>query len=116
MTAFGQHSSLVSNNKAGRAVVRANCAGNTLGSNPFNPAWERPSQPDDACLFQHAAAARVALPEHFPRLTIAMITAALLAFSATAEIDCLQKAGCHWSSICSLPTFSAGISRVEISH
>lgn len=52
--------------------------------------------PNAGRMFSQTVAARSSFTERFPRLTIAMISLALLAVSATAEVELLQHAGYIW--------------------
>ena len=47
-------------------------------------------------LFENAAQPPITFSERFPRLTIAMIAVALIAFTVTVEIEYLRVAGYHW--------------------
>jgi hypothetical protein len=53
-------------------------------------------KPASSLLFARSAEASLTLSERFPRLTVAVIALALFAFSITAEIECLSKAGYYW--------------------
>ena len=53
-------------------------------------------EPASCRLFERTAGTGLTLSERFPRLTVAVIALALLAFSVTAEIEYLSKAGYYW--------------------
>jgi hypothetical protein len=47
-------------------------------------------------LFENAARDPMTFSERFPRLTVAMIAIALVAFTVTVEIEYLHVAGYYW--------------------
>lgn len=47
-------------------------------------------------LFENAAQSPLTFSECFPRLTVAMIALALVAFTVTVEIEYLRVAGYYW--------------------
>jgi hypothetical protein len=56
----------------------------------------RNSTPQAGRMFAQPAITRALFTERFPRLTIAIIAFALLAVSATAEVELLHCAGYFW--------------------
>jgi hypothetical protein len=57
----------------------------------------RNGTPHAGRMFSQTAAARTSFTERFPRLTIAMISFALFAVTATAEVEWLRHAGYVWN-------------------
>lgn len=89
MAATEQYFNLVSTSKSSWVAVpnRAVQADNVV-------TFRREAAP--AKLFNQTQVARVDFAERFPRLTIALISFALLAVSMTAEVEWLHQAGYFW--------------------
>lgn len=93
-----QHFNLVRVSKSTWIAVHVNQGGGD--GNIYSRASEstvlRNHTPNAGRMFSQTAAARTSFTERFPRLTIAMISLALLAVSATAEVELLKHAGYIW--------------------
>ncbi|MGB6193650.1 MAG: hypothetical protein WBF42_14370 [Terracidiphilus sp.] len=92
-----QHFNLVRVSKSSWVAVHANHSGD---GNVYSPQTEstvlRSNGSPSGRIFSQMAAERTSFTERFPRLTIAMIAFALLAISATAEVEMLLRAGYIW--------------------
>ena len=88
-----QHFNLVRVSKSSWVAVHVNQNDGQVYSRQQESTILRSSTPFAGRMFSQTAAARSSFTERFPRLTIAMISFALLAASATVEVELLRHAG-----------------------
>jgi hypothetical protein len=91
-----QHFNLVRVSKSSWAAIHVNQNDGQIYSRQPESTLLRNGTPHAGRMFSQTAAARSSFTERFPRLTIAMISFALFAVSATAEVELLHHAGYVW--------------------
>lgn len=91
-----QHFNLVRVSKSSWVAVHIGQNDGQIYSRQQESTILRNGTPHAGHMFSQAASTRSSFTERFPRLTIAMISFALLAASATIEVELLRHAGYIW--------------------
>lgn len=97
MAIYQHHRSSTETSGAARISVHVTHGGETIKPKSRQPEFLdiRDDTPSPR-LFENAAQSPITFSERFPRLTVAMIVLALVAFTVTAEIEYLRVAGYYW--------------------